>query len=117
MKNEITRMKTNGRMSQVVVAGGIVYLAGQVPETPDGTVTEQTIGVLKQIDALLASAGVDKTRLLTANIWLSDARHFDEFNRVWDLWVPEGHAPTRACVQSPLMRAGFHVEIAVTALA
>ncbi|WP_353189758.1 RidA family protein [Pandoraea pnomenusa] len=117
MKKDITRMQTNGRMSQVVIAAGVVHLAGQVPDSPDGTVTEQTIEVLKRIDTLLASAGVDKTRLLTANIWLSDARHFDEFNRVWDVWIPEGHAPTRACVQSPLMRAGFEVEIAVTALA
>lgn len=117
MKNEITRLQTNARMSQVVIAGGVVYLAGQVPATPGATITEQTIEVLKQIDALLASAGVDKTRLLTANIWLSDARYFDEFNRIWDVWIPEGNAPTRACVQSLLMRAGFDVEVAVTALA
>ena len=117
MKKEITRTQTNARMSQVVVAGGIIHLAGQVPDTPGATVTEQTIEVLKRIDTLLASVGADKTRLLTANIWLSDARHFDEFNRVWDVWIPEGQAPTRACVQSLLMRAGLEVEIAVTALA
>lgn len=117
MKKEITRLQTNARMSQVVIAGGVVYLAGQVPMTQHATITEQTIEVLKQIDALLESASVDKTHLLTANIWLSDARYFEEFNRIWDVWVPEGNAPTRACVQSPLMRAGFDVEIAVTALA
>ncbi|AJC17880.1 RidA family protein [Pandoraea sputorum] len=117
MKKDITRMQTNGRMSQVVVANGVVYLAGQVPDTAGATITDQTIEVLKHIDALLAEAGIEKTRLLTANIWLSDARHFDEFNRVWDVWVPDGHAPTRACVQSLLMRAGFDVEVSVTALA
>lgn len=85
--------------------------------TQYATIPEQTNEVLTQIDGLLAEAGIDKTRLLTANIWLSDARYFDEFNRVWDAWIPQGHAPTRACVQSLLMRAGFDVEVAVTALA
>ncbi|MGC7405326.1 RidA family protein [Pandoraea pneumonica] len=117
MSNEIKRLKTNARMSQVVIANNVVYLAGQVPDTPNISVTQQTTEILTRIDELLALAGVDKTRLLTANIWLSDAKHFAEFNAVWDAWVPEGHAPTRACVQSPLMRAGLEVEIAVTALA
>ncbi|WP_242680918.1 Rid family hydrolase, partial [Paraburkholderia hospita] len=70
-----------------------------------------------RIDTLLASANVDKTRVLTANVWLSDPKHFDEFNAVWDAWVPTGHAPTRACVQALLMKPGLDVEIAVTALA
>lgn len=117
MNKEITRLHTNVRMSQVVIAGGVVYLAGQVPITQYATIPEQTNEVLTQIDGLLAAAGVDKTRLLTANIWLSDAHYFDEFNRVWDAWIPQGNAPTRACVQSLLMRAGFDVEVAVTALA
>jgi len=117
MSNEIKRLQTNARMSQVVIANNVVYLAGQVPDTASVSVTQQTTEILTRIDKLLASAGVDKTRLLTANIWLSDAKHFAEFNAVWDAWVPEGHAPTRACVQSPLMRAGLEVEIAVTALA
>ena len=104
-------------MSQIVIANGVVYLAGQVPDTANAPVTQQTTEILTRIDSLLAEAGVNKSRLLTANIWLSDARHFAEFNAVWDAWVPEGHAPTRACVQSPLMRDGIDVEIAVTALA
>ena len=69
------------------------------------------------LDALLAEAGVDKTRLISANIWLTDAKHFAELNAAWEAWVPAGHAPTRACVQSGLMRPGIDVEIAVTALA
>lgn len=117
MSNEIKRLHTNARMSQIVIANGVVYLAGQVPDTANVSVTQQTTEILTRIDALLAEAGVNKSRLLTANIWLSDAKHFAEFNAVWDAWVPEGHAPTRACVQSPLMRAGLEVEIAVTALA
>ncbi|TDN61653.1 RidA family protein [Paraburkholderia sp. BL10I2N1] len=117
MSNEIKRLQTNARMSQVVIANGIVHLAGQVPDTADAPITVQTTEILKRIDALLAAAGVDKTRLVTANIWLSDPKHFDEFNAVWDAWVPAGHAPARACVQALLMKAGLDVEVAVTALA
>lgn len=117
MPNDIQRLQTNARMSQVVIANSIVHLAGQVPDTAHASITEQATQILARIDRLLASAGVDKSRLLTANIWLSDSRYFDEFNRVWDAWLPEGHAPVRACVQSPLMKAGLDVEIAVTALA
>lgn len=117
MSSEIKRLQTNVRMSQVVIANGIVHLAGQVPDTAGASITVQATEILTRIDALLASAGVDKTRLVTANIWLSDPKHFDEFNAVWDAWVPAGAAPTRACVQALLMKAGLDVEVVVTALA
>ncbi|BCF99598.1 hypothetical protein PPGU19_041670 [Paraburkholderia sp. PGU19] len=117
MSNEIQRLQTNARMSQVVIANGIVYLSGQVPDTAGASITVQTTQILTRIDTLLASANVDKTRVLTANVWLSDPKHFEEFNGVWDAWVPAGHAPTRACVQALLMKPGLDVEIAVTALA
>lgn len=116
MSNQIKRLQTNARMSQVVIANGVVYLAGQVPDTANVSVTAQTQEILSRIDVLLESAGVDRTRLLSANIWLSDPEYFAEFNAVWDAWVPEGHAPTRACVQALLMKPGCDVEIAVTAL-
>jgi enamine deaminase RidA (YjgF/YER057c/UK114 family) len=117
MSNEIKRLQTNARMSQVVIANGIVHLAGQVPDTAGASITVQATEILNRIDALLASAGIDKTRLVKANIWLSDPKHFDEFNAVWDAWVLDGHAPARACVQALLMKAGLDVEVAVTALA
>jgi enamine deaminase RidA (YjgF/YER057c/UK114 family) len=117
MSKQIERLQTNARMSQVVTANGVVYLSGQVPDTAGAAIEVQTNEILNRIDRLLASAGVDKTRLLTANVWLSDPRHFDAFNGVWDAWVPEGHAPTRACVTSILMKSGLDVEVAVTALA
>ncbi|MEW6339189.1 MAG: RidA family protein [Paraburkholderia sp.] len=116
MSSEIKRLQTNARMSQVVIANGIVHLAGQVPDTAGASITVQATEILTRIDTLLASAGVDKTRLITANIWLSDPKHFDEFNAVWDAWVPAGAAPTRACVQALLMKPGLDVEVAVTAL-
>jgi enamine deaminase RidA (YjgF/YER057c/UK114 family) len=116
MSNQIERLQTNARMSQVVIANGIVYLSGQVPDTASAPISVQATEILNRIDKLLATAGVDKTRVITANVWLSDPKHFDEFNAVWDAWVPAGHAPTRACVQALLMRPGLDVEIAVTAL-
>lgn len=117
MTESIKRLKTNARMSQVVIANGVVYLSGQVPDTAGAPIDVQTHEILARIDTLLASAGVDKTRLLTANVWLSDPKHFDAFNAVWDAWVADGHAPTRACVTALLMRPGLDVEVAVTALA
>ena len=117
MSNDIQRLQTNARMSQVVIAGGVVYLSGQVPDTAGAPIEVQATEILTRIDKLLASAGVDKTRVLTANVWLSDPKHFDAFNAVWDAWVAQGHAPTRACVQALLMRPGLDVEVAVTALA
>lgn len=117
--SDIQRFHTNARMSQIVIANGIVHLAGQVPDSAFDfkPVTEQTNNILARIDTLLAEAGVDKTRVISANIWLTDAKHFAELNAAWEAWVPAGHAPTRACVQSGLMRPGIDVEIAVTALA
>jgi enamine deaminase RidA (YjgF/YER057c/UK114 family) len=117
MSNEIKRLQTNARMSQVVIANGVVHLAGQVPDTANVSITEQANEVLARIDLLLEAAGVDRTRLVSANIWLSYPKHFAEFNAVWDAWVPQGHAPTRACVQALLMKPGCDVEVAVTALA
>ncbi|SAL54444.1 endoribonuclease L-PSP [Caballeronia udeis] len=117
MSHEIQRLETSSRMSQVVIANGSVHLAGQVPDIADASITEQTINILNRIDTLLATASVDKTRLVSANIWLTDPKHFAEFNAVWDAWISDGHAPTRACVQSLLMKPGCDVEIAVTALA
>ncbi|SEK13936.1 RidA family protein [Paraburkholderia diazotrophica] len=116
MSNETKRFLDTGRLSQVVVANGVVHLAGQVSDGPGDAVAIQTQKILARIDELLSLAGVDKTRLLTANVWLSDREYFDEFNAVWDSWVAKGHSPTRACVQSLLMAPGYDVEVSVTAL-
>ena len=111
----ITRIESGARMSQAVVVNGIVYLAGQVG-AEGGTVTEQTQACLDQIDALLAKAGTDKTKLITAQIWCADmATQFADMNAVWDAWVPEGHAPARWTGEAVLATPGFKVEIIVTA--
>ncbi|MFD0917559.1 RidA family protein [Pseudahrensia aquimaris] len=113
----ITRSHSNQRMSQCVVHGDTVYLAGQVAQSaPGGTVTAQTQAILAQIDSLLAEAGSDKTEILSATIWLCSMDDFAEMNAVWDAWVPEGHAPARACVESPrLATPDFTVEIGIIA--
>jgi enamine deaminase RidA (YjgF/YER057c/UK114 family) len=103
-------------LSQAVVHGNTVYLAGQVAQNaPGGTVAEQTTDILDRIDALLRQAGSDKSKLLSANIWLSDIGDFAEMNGAWDAWVVAGSTPCRACVESKLASPKFNVEIMVTA--
>ncbi len=112
----IERKHTNERMSQIVIHGDTVYLAGQVavdaPGTPAGA---QMANILSRIDGLLAEAGSDKSQILSATIWLADVRDFDAINEVWVAWVPEGDAPARACVQAKLAFTKFTVEVGVIA--
>lgn len=114
----IVRIETGPRMSQAVVHNGTVYLAGQVAlGAPGESVTAQTTDILSRIDALLATAGSDKTKLLSATIWLSDMTGtFAEMNAVWDAWVAPGCAPARATVESAKLAAPqFTVEIGIIA--
>jgi enamine deaminase RidA (YjgF/YER057c/UK114 family) len=100
-------------MSQAVVHGSVAYLAGQVAKGEN--VTAQTEAVLGQIDALLTTAGTDKTKLLTATIYLADMATFGEMNAVWDKWVSAGNTPARATVEAALATPEYKVEIVVTA--
>ncbi|MEM1299304.1 MAG: RidA family protein [Pseudomonadota bacterium] len=111
---DIQRHHTNQRMSQLVIHGDTVYLAGQVG-TEGASVTDQTRDILGKIDGLLAEAGSDKSKILQAIIWLKDMGDFAEMNAVWDAWVPEGHAPARACGSADLATPGYTVEITVIA--
>jgi len=112
----IKRIDSGDRMSQAVVHGGICTTAGQVAKgAPGGSAADQTRDILGAIDGLLKEAGTDKSKLLTAQIWLSDIGDFAEMNGVWDGWISPGNAPTRACVESKLASPDFIVEIAVTA--
>jgi len=114
--SDLTRIDTNARMSQAVIHGGIAYLAGQVG-AEGGTVTEQTQAVLAAVDDILAKAGTDKTKLLTAQIWVANIEtDFADMNAVWDAWVPEGCAPARWTGEAKLATPGFKVEIIVTAV-
>ncbi len=112
----IERIEPGPRMSMAVVHGDTVYLAGQVArEKAGGSVTEQTTEILAIIDGLLAKAGTDKTKLLSASIWLTDIGTFQEMNAVWDGWVAPGCAPARATVEAKLAAPQYKVEIAVIA--
>lgn len=110
----IKRFESGHRMSQAVVHGDTVYLAGQV--AVGSSVADQTQGILNKIDALLSNAGSDKSQLLSATIWLCSMDDFDEMNAVWDSWVDQANPPARACVESPrLATPDYHVEIMVIA--
>ena len=112
----IQRFETGPRMSQVVVHGNTVYLAGVVANNSKGkSVTEQTQDVLSIIDSHLAKAGSDKSKLLTATIYLTDMKTFAEMNAVWDGWVSAGNTPARATVEARLAAPQYNVEIMVTA--
>ena len=109
----IERIGTGQRMSRIVKHNGVAYLCGQVGE--GATVAEQTADCLSRVDALLEQAGSSRTQILQAIIWLADMQDFAEMNAVWDAWVPEGHAPARACGEARLARDALRVEIIVTA--
>jgi enamine deaminase RidA (YjgF/YER057c/UK114 family) len=113
---DITRLHSGKRISRVVVHNGIAYLAGIIAlQKYGGSVAEQTRDILGLIDRLLAEAGTDRTRLLTVTVWLADMRRAEEFNLVWDEWVPEGCAPARSTVEGRLTSPDHSVKIAVTA--
>ena len=112
--HDITRLGVKPHLANAVVHCGIAHLAGVTPVT-GVTVAEQTASVLAQIDGLLAEAGTDKSRLLTAQIWLTDIRNRDDMNAVWNAWVTPGGPPARACVEAKLAYPEWLVEIMVTA--
>jgi enamine deaminase RidA (YjgF/YER057c/UK114 family) len=111
----IQRFDVGPRLSEMAVHNGVVYLAGQIAEDATQGIAGQTQQVLGEIDALLARAGTDKSKILRAEIYIKDLQDFEAMNRVWDAWVPEGNAPPRATVQANLARPAWLIEIVVTA--
>ena len=110
----IERIESGPRMSQAVIHGNTVYLAGQVG-APGQSVTVQTQEVLKQLERLLAAAGSDKSKILTATIWMADMADFAEMNAVWDKWVDGKDAPARATGEAKLATPDYKVEIIIVA--
>jgi len=104
------------RLSEAVVANGIIWLAGQVPENTTEDAKAQTANVLTQIDTVLADLGVDKTHVVDATIFLPDLADYDAMNEAWDAWVVQGHTPARATVQAALAKPEWKVEIKVVAV-
>jgi enamine deaminase RidA (YjgF/YER057c/UK114 family) len=112
----IKRIGVGPRMSAATVYGGVARLAGFVADKAAGkSVKEQTADILAQIDVTLAECGTDKTKLLKANIWLTDIKTFAQMNEAWDAWVSKGNTPARATVESKLAALGLDVEIMVEA--
>ena len=115
MSNTINRMHVGKRLSELAVYNGVVYLAGMVPERGDMDIKGQTADILAQIDARLAEAGSDKTRLLRVQIYLSSIADIAAMNEVWDTWVAEGNAPPRATVEARLANPNWKIEVVATA--
>jgi enamine deaminase RidA (YjgF/YER057c/UK114 family) len=111
----ITRKHTGQRMSQIVIHGDTVYLAGQVASDATADIATQTRQVLEKIETLLHEAGSDTDKILSAQIWLTSMGHFAQMNEIWDAWLPEGTAPARACIEARLASPDLLVEIGIVA--
>jgi enamine deaminase RidA (YjgF/YER057c/UK114 family) len=111
----VERFHVGARLSEMAVHNGVAYLAGQVPEDATADITGQTAQVLAAIDKLLARAGSDKSKILMAQIFITDLKDFPGMNAAWDAWVAAGNAPPRATVVAQLARPEWKVEIVVKA--
>ena len=112
---DITRIDPGPRMSEASVHGRRIYCSGMIPEDTTLDITGQVTQALAEIDSLLAKGGSDKTKILTATIWLADIGDFAAMNAVWDAWVVPGQTPARATVEAKMNDLGMRVEIMVVA--
>ena len=111
---KIERIDVNARRSRLVKYNGVCYLSGQFADGA-GDVAAQTRETLAKIDELLARAGTDKSRLLTAEVWITTVADFGAMDAVWNEWVAPGNPPTRCCCAVELGDSEMRVEIMVTA--
>ncbi|GGP61783.1 hypothetical protein GCM10009347_29980 [Shewanella algicola] len=111
----ITRLDVGTRMSSIVIHNNTVYLCGQVAKDKFSNIETQTSTMLNEVDALLAQAGSNREHILSTTIYLKDMGDYDAMNQVWDQWLPQGHAPARACVQAAIAEPEYLVEISVIA--
>jgi len=111
----ITRIDTGARSSRIVIHNDTVYLSGQVAEDSSADLATQTQSTLSRVEKALTDAGSNKEQILSATIYLRDIKDFAAMNEVWNAWVPEGHAPARACVEARMARQELLVEICVIA--
>jgi enamine deaminase RidA (YjgF/YER057c/UK114 family) len=112
---DIVHIDQNARRSRAVVHNGLVYTAGQVPDDMSLDVTGQARQVLAKIDDLLKLAGTDKSRVLTAQVWLRTIDDLAAMNAVWDAWVVQGKTPTRCCGKVEMNNPNCRIEILVVA--
>ena len=113
--NAIARMETTDRMSKIVIHQDTVYLCGQVADNSEAPIGPQTENMLAKVERLLQQAGSGKEHMLSATIYLRDMKDFAGMNAVWDQWVPQGHAPVRACVEARMARPDLLVEVSIVA--
>ena len=111
----IKRINVGARMSSAVVHGDTVYLAGLTADDTKADVKGQTAQILTKVDKFLAEAGTDKSKILSANIWLTDIKTWSQMNEVWDAWISPGNAPARATVEAKLANPALSVEIMIQA--
>ena len=111
----IQRFHVGARLSEMAIFNNVIYLAGQVADDPTQDITSQTKQVLAAIDRHLAEAGSDKTRILSATIFVADMAEFPAMNVVWDAWVVQGQTPPRATVEAKLAKPKYKVEIQIVA--
>ena len=107
----IQRHNVGKRLSEIVVHGNTVYLAGEVPDDTSKDIGGQTQEVLAKIDKLLAQVGSDKSKLLSAQIFLPDMADFPGMNAAWEAWVVPGQTPARATIEAGLANPAYKVEI------
>lgn len=112
----ITRYEPSKILSKCVEANGFVFTAGITADDPNLDPKGQTKQILATIDRLLKQAGTDKSKVISATIWVSDIRHRDPMNEVWNEWTGGQNLPTRACIEAKLADPRLTVEIAVTAV-
>ncbi len=111
----IQRFEVGARLSEMAIHNGTIYMAGQIADDAGADIYGQTRQVLAAIDALLAQAGSDKSKILHAQIFLPDLGDLGRMNEIWEAWVVPGHTPTRATVQAALANPKWKIEIVVTA--
>lgn len=115
LNQDIQKINSNGVMSAVTIFNKVVYLSGQVPKNTALDVVGQTQEILATIDQLLALADTDKSRLLSAQLYIKNLADFSEVNAVWIDWMKDCVAPSRATIQADLVNPDWLIEIAVTA--
>ncbi len=115
--SDIQRIGGSRRFSAITIHNGTVYLAGQVSQLTEGGIAEQSTDVFSKVDALLAEAGTDKSRVLSVQIWLKSMADYAGLNDVWDSWIDSGNPPVRVCVEAPMAKPSYLIEVLVLAAA
>lgn len=110
----IQRLNPTLRWSDATVFNGIAHLV-EVPANTNCEMAEQIAQILAQADATLAAVGSDKSRLLSATIYITDKNNVAALNAAWQAWLPAGCAPSRACIKVELLDPAMLVEIAFVA--